>query len=154
MNLTILSGNLGADPELRHTGGGTSVLSLRLATTERIKKGEEWQEHTEWHSVILFGKRAESLASMLRKGSKVLVRGVLRTSSWEDKTTGQKRYKTEINADDLELLDSRKGDGALAGAAREQRAMGATYADPQDAASAGGGPDSDIPFAPPFDLGC
>ncbi len=138
MNLTILSGNLGADPELRRTQSGTAVLSLRLATTERVKKGETWEDWTEWHTVVLFGRRAESLSGMLRKGSKVLVRGVLRTSSWEK--DGVKRYKTEINADDVELMDSRERSGAPAADRAPQRPAPASDFDGGD-----GGAD-DIPF--------
>ena len=109
MNLAIISGNLGAEPELRRTPSGTAVLNLRLCTNERIKKGDDWTDHAEWHSVVLFGKRAESLAGMLTKGSQVIVRGALRTTSWEK--DGVKKYKTEISADDVELC-GRKGDGA------------------------------------------
>lgn len=102
MNKTILCGRLGADPELRG-----SVLKLRLATSERRKdKDGNWSDHTEWHAVVVFGKRAEALHRLLRKGSRVLVEGKLRTSSWEK--DGQKHYKTEVAADDIELLDSRQ----------------------------------------------
>lgn len=102
MNKTILCGRLGADPDLRGT-----VLKLRLATTERRKdKDGNWSDHTEWHSVVVFGKRAEALSRLLGKGSRILVEGKLRTSSWEK--DGQKHYKTEVAADDVELLDGRQ----------------------------------------------
>lgn len=100
MNKVILLGNLGADPELRYTGGGVAVLSFRLATTETwIDKNRELQERTEWHNVVVFGGRAEGLAKHLVKGSSVLVEGGLRTSSYEKE--GQKRYKTEVHARDV-----------------------------------------------------
>lgn len=100
-NSVRLFGNLGADPEYKVTSGGQGLLKLRVATNERVKKGEEWIDHTEWHSVTCFGKRAEGLARILSKGSKVLVDGKLRTSSYEK--DGEKRYRTEIIADDIVL---------------------------------------------------
>jgi len=105
VNKTILCGRLGADPELRG-----SVLKLRLATSERRKdKDGNWSDHTEWHSVVVFGKRAEALSRLLNKGSRILVEGKLRTSSWEK--DGQKHYKTEVAADDIELLDGKRDAG-------------------------------------------
>ena len=102
MNKVILSGRLGADPDMRG-----SVLKLRLATNERRKNADgNWSDHTEWHSVVVFGKRAEALSRLLAKGSRVLVEGKLRTSSWEK--DGQKQYKTEVIADDVELLDGKR----------------------------------------------
>lgn len=102
MNKVILSGRLGADPDMRG-----SVLKLRLATSERRKdKDGNWSDHTEWHSVVVFGKRAEALSRLLGKGSRILVEGKLRTSSWEK--DGQKQYKTEVAADDLEMLDGKR----------------------------------------------
>jgi len=102
MNKVILSGRLGADPDMRG-----SVLKLRLATNERRKSADgTWGDHTEWHSVVVFGKRAEALSRLLGKGSRVLVEGKLRTSSWEK--DGQKQYKTEVISDDLELLDGKR----------------------------------------------
>ena len=102
MNRVVLSGRLGADPDMRG-----SVLKLRLATNERRKGADgNWGDHTEWHSVVVFGKRAEALSRLLAKGSRVLVEGKLRTSSWEK--GGQKQYKTEVIADDVELLDGKR----------------------------------------------
>ncbi|MFT3764927.1 MAG: single-stranded DNA-binding protein [Minicystis sp.] len=100
MNKVILMGNLGADPELRYTTSGVAVLSFRLATTESwTDKNREQQERTEWHSVVVWGHRAEGLAKHLGKGSSVLVEGGIRTTSYEK--DGQKRYKTEIHAREL-----------------------------------------------------
>ena len=106
-NIVILHGNLGADPELRVSASGMGILKLRVATNERVKKGEEWVDHSEWHSVTVFGKRCEGLAKILHKGSKVMVTGKLRTTSYEK--DGIKKYSTEILADDVELGGS-KGD--------------------------------------------
>ncbi len=108
MNRVILAGNLGADPELRTTATGTAVMSLRMATTERRKgKDDKYEDHTEWHSVVVWGKRAEGLSKILTKGSKILIEGGLRTSSWEK--DGQKRYKTEVHASEVELLGDKGG---------------------------------------------
>lgn len=110
MNKVILIGNVGQDPELRETRGGMSVLSLRLATNERYKTSAgDWQDRAEWHSVVVWGKRAEALARFLKKGSKICVEGRLQTSSWE--AQGQTKYKTEIVASEVILLDSRGGGG-------------------------------------------
>ena len=98
----MLFGNLGADPELRTTTGGAHVLSFRVATTEVFfDKNQEKQEKTEWHQVAMFGSRAEPLAKLLAKGSRVLIEGRLQTTSYEKE--GSKRYKTEIIATDLFL---------------------------------------------------
>ena len=109
MNLVALVGNLGSDPELRVAQSGTAILKLRLATSERVKKGDDWVDHTEWHNIVSFGKRAEGLAKILSKGSKLVVTGKLRTSGYEK--DGVKKYSTEIIADDIELCGSGKGKG-------------------------------------------
>lgn len=102
-NRVLLLGNLGADPELKVTQGGTSVLKLRLATTERyMDKSGVRQERTEWHSVVVWGRRAEALHKFLAKGSSIFVEGSLRTSSYEDRD-GNKRYKTEVVAQNIVL---------------------------------------------------
>jgi single-strand DNA-binding protein len=109
-NQVILFGNLGADPELRMTNGGNAVLKLRLATSESyLDRNKVRQERTEWHSVIVWGRRAEALAKLLSKGSKVFVQGSVRTTSWEDQESGQKKYRTEINANEIILAGSRPG---------------------------------------------
>ncbi len=97
LNKVMLFGNLGANPELRYTKGGQAVLNIRLATNERYKdQSGEWKERTEWHRVIVWGKRADALSKILSKGSSIFVEGSLRTSSWEK--DGTKHYKTEVNA--------------------------------------------------------
>jgi single-strand DNA-binding protein len=100
MNKVFLLGNLGADPELRYTTAGVPVSSMRLATNESyVDKNKEPQERTEWHTVVVWGNRAEGLARVLTKGSSVVVEGSLRTSTYEK--DGQKRYRTEIHARDV-----------------------------------------------------
>jgi len=140
VNKAILIGNLGADPELRFTQGGAPVLNIRLATTERfVTRGGEKQERTEWHSVIMWGNRAEALNKYLSKGQTVYVEGRLQTRSWEDKD-GNKRYKTEIVANELLFLGGGKRDG---GERTERQSRGSQRRDepaPDDFGS------DDIPF--------
>ncbi len=103
LNKVMLLGNLGADPELRVTSGGQSVLKLRLATSETyLDKDKNRQERTEWHSVTVWGKRGEGLSKILTKGSRIFVEGGLRTDSYDDKD-GNKRYRTEIVASNVLL---------------------------------------------------
>lgn len=117
LNRVMLLGNLGADPELRMTQGGQAVLSLRLATSESyLDKDKQRQERTEWHSVVVWGKRGEGLGKFLKKGDRVFIEGGLRTSSWDDKE-GNKRYKTEVIASNVVLNGSGKGGAAPARAA-------------------------------------
>ena len=108
VNKTTLVGNLGADPELRYTPSGQAVCELRLATNEvwNDKEGQR-QERTEWHRVVVWGKRAELCAEYLRKGRQAYIEGKLRTRSWDDKE-GNKRYTTEIVANDVQFLGGRE----------------------------------------------
>lgn len=107
MNKVVLFGNLGADPELRGNGDNV-VLKLRLATTDSYfsKRDNERKEVTDWHSVVVFGKRAEALGKILSKGSSILVEGKVKTSSYEK--DGQKVWKTEIHADNIELAGGKR----------------------------------------------
>lgn len=109
-NRVLLFGNLGADPELKMTSGGQSVLKLRMATTERYcDKNNQWQEKTEWHSVTVWGKRGEALHKILQKGSTIFVEGSLHTSSYEK--DGEKRYRTEVTAKNVILGGRGQGGG-------------------------------------------
>ena len=101
MNIVMLTGNLGRDPELRYTQFGTTVANMTIATTERYK-GEA---KTEWHRLVAFGNTAEFAGNYLKKGSKVGVQGKIQTRTWEK--DGQKQYTTEIVVDKLEFLDSK-----------------------------------------------
>ncbi len=113
INKVLLLGNLGAEPELKKSAGGTALLQLRLATNESwIDKNKQVQARTEWHNVVVWGSRAEALAKVLRKGSAVLVEGTLRTTSFEKE--GAKRSRTEILAREI-YLTGRKPDGAQSG---------------------------------------
>src|SRR3954469_912710 len=115
LNRVMLLGNLGADPELRFTQGGQAVLNMRLATTESyLDKNKVRQERTDWHSVVVWGKRGEALAKILAKGSSIFIEGSLRTSSYDDRD-GNKRYKTEVVANNVLLPGGRGGRGGGGG---------------------------------------
>ncbi|HXK19952.1 MAG TPA: single-stranded DNA-binding protein [Polyangiaceae bacterium] len=140
LNRVLLLGNLGADPELRVTQGGQSVLKLRLATSETyLDKNRVRQERTEWHSVTVWGKRAEALSRFLAKGSRIFVEGNLRTSSWDDQTSGEKRYRTEISALNIILA----GGSSRQGSSPANRG-GEEYGRGDDEPPVGS--DDDIPF--------
>ncbi len=118
INKVILVGNLGNDPETRHTQGGMAVTTIRLATTSvRKDRDGNTQERTEWHRVKLFGKLAEIAAEYLRKGSQVYVEGSIRYSEHTG-DDGQKRYYTDIIADEMQMLGGRSDGG---GERRTQR---------------------------------
>lgn len=105
INKVFLIGNLGADPELRTVGNGDALLTFNVATTERwLDNNKQRQESTEWHRVCVFGARAEALAKLLTRGSKVFIGGGLRTRTYDDKD-GVARYVTEVRAREVELLD-------------------------------------------------
>lgn len=110
VNKVILVGNLGRDPEIRYTRDGTAVANLNLATTETWNDAQgQRQERTEWHRVVAFGKLAEIAKEYLSKGRQVYIEGRLQTRSWDDKD-GNKRYTTEVKADQMVMLGGR-GDG-------------------------------------------
>jgi single-strand DNA-binding protein len=128
LNRCLLLGNLGADPELRMTSGGQAVLKLRLATSETyLDRNKVKQERTEWHSIVVWGKRGEALSKILSKGSRIFVEGGLRTSSYDDKE-GKKRYRTEIVANNIILSGggtrSGKSDGPPSGDAGDGKRTG------------------------------
>ncbi len=109
LNRVTLMGSLGADPELRFGQSGTAVLHMRLATNESyLDKDKVRRERTDWHNVTVFGKRGESLAKILVKGSTILVEGSLRTSSYDNRE-GQKVWKTEVISSNVILTGSKPG---------------------------------------------
>ena len=130
LNKVLLIGNLGADPELSYTQSSQAVLKLRLATNESFQnKAGERQERTEWHRVVVWGKRAEALSKFLTKGRQLYIEGRLQTRSWEDKD-GQKRFATDIVATEIILL----GGGAGAGRGAPGPGAGAGAPPPRDRA--------------------
>jgi single-strand DNA-binding protein len=153
VNKVILIGNLGKDPEVKYTPSGTPVAKLTLATNERYKaKDGQWQDRTEWHNIVLWQRLAEIAGEYLKKGSKVYIEGKLQTRSWEDKQTNQKRYMTEVVANDLVLLGGRGEGAGESGAFARGAAAGGNNFDQRgpehETASATSTPisDEDIPF--------
>lgn len=132
VNKVILIGNLGQDPKVRNTGSGTAVANFSLATNRRWNDSNgDRKEHAEWHQIVCFGRLAEIAGEYLVKGRQVYIEGRLQTSSWEDRETGQTRYKTEIVAESLQML----GGGAQAAAAPEATEPAeAEEAEPEEAA--------------------
>ncbi len=117
VNKVILIGNLGRDPEVRYTQGGSPVANFTMATTERWSdpSGEK-KERTEWHRVVVWGKQAEIVGEYLRKGRPVYVEGSLQTREWTDRD-GNKRYTTEVRAQRIQLLGRPDDRQAVAAAA-------------------------------------
>jgi len=141
INKVILVGNVGADPEVKYTPSGVPVGKFSLATNERFKnKSGEWQDRTEWHNIVAWQRLAEIVGEYVSKGSKVYIEGKLQTSSWEDRRSGEKKYRTEIVARDLVLLGLREN-----GNSKQGHATSGEQREPDDAGS-GEITDEDIPF--------
>lgn len=115
LNKVMLIGNLGKDPEIRHTAAGTAVATFSIATSERVKNKQtnEWEKKTDWHNVVLWDKQATLAGQYLSKGSTVYIEGRLQTRKWQDKN-GNDRYTTEIVGNTIEFLSS-KGEGTRSG---------------------------------------
>jgi single-strand DNA-binding protein len=153
VNKAILVGRLGRDPETRFTGGGQAVANFSVATDHSYKdRNGERQKKTEWHKIVAWGKLAEIVQKYLKKGSLIYIEGRIETREWQDKE-GQKRYSTEIIANEMRMLGGRS-DGSGAGAPRGGGDDMEGHHAPADdsyggAAPSGGGPeisDEDIPF--------
>jgi single-strand DNA-binding protein len=158
LNLVQLIGNLGQPPDLRETQSGKPVLNIRLATNDRYQdKSGEWQDRTEWHTVVVWGKRATSLHKILGKGSHIYVQGRNQTRSWQDRD-GNKRYTTEVVANKVILLDGKRdgdrnsnGHGGSSGGSGSYGGSGAegggdSYGDYGGSYGGGDFSDDDIPF--------
>jgi single-strand DNA-binding protein len=116
VNKVILIGNLGSKPELKYLPSGQAVCEMRIATNETFTdKNQQKQERTEWHRVVVWGKQGENSAQYLDKGRQVYIEGRLQTRSWDDKTSGEKRYMTEIVANTVQFLGGQGGGGAPGG---------------------------------------
>lgn len=126
LNKVMLIGNLGADPEIRHTSSGLPVATFRMATSwSRSADGGQREENTEWHNIVAWRRLAEICQQYLKKGSKVYIEGRIQTRSWDDASTGQKRYMTEIVANDMIMLDPPSGGGRRAAAPQRSAEAGA-----------------------------
>jgi len=142
INKVILVGNLGNDPEIKHSANGSAIANISIATTEswKDKNTGEQQERVEWHRVVMFNRLGEIAGEYLKKGSQVYIEGKLQTRKWQDQS-GNDRYSTEVVANEMQMLGGR-GDGSSNGA--PQRSQGATK--PAQAAPPTNDFDDDIPF--------
>ena len=153
VNKAILVGNLGRDPELRHTQNGQAVVNFTLATSENwTDKNGERVERTEWHRIVVWGKTGEMCAQYLSKGRTVYVEGRIQTREWEDKD-GNKRYTTEINAQTVNFIGPRTSSGvsgaednATSPSEVDGQGGGGQGANRSGPADAGPPADDDIPF--------
>ena len=158
VNKVILVGNLGKDPELKFTPQGSAVAKFPLATTRSFKgKDGQWQDQTDWHNVVVWEGLAKIAGDYLKKGSKVYIEGRLQTLSWDDKTSGQKKYMTEVVGTDLIMMGGRGeggGGGEYTGSSRGSSASSSggnnfdQSAPEPEPAPVGSSPitDEDIPF--------
>lgn len=138
LNKCMIIGNLGKDPEKRTTTSGMTVTEFSVAVNNRKKQGDQWVDETEWFTVKTFDKLAERAADWLKKGSKVYVEGRLQTRSWDDKESGQKKYRTELIAQTFDNLTPRPGGSAYEG--------GSSEAPTSSAPAASVAPDEELPF--------
>ncbi len=148
VNKVILLGNVGKDPEIRSTGGGTMVATFGLATSERSKDAQgNWQDRTEWHNVVAYARLAEIIRDYVKKGHKLYVEGRLTTRNWDDKETGKKVYRTEIVVNDISLLSGRDDGSGQSGPSRTTAGMDQRPAPARDEFSQQTEiSDDDIPF--------
>ncbi|HXU29015.1 MAG TPA: single-stranded DNA-binding protein [Thermoanaerobaculia bacterium] len=149
VNKVILVGNLGRDPEVRSTPSGQPVASFSLATTRRWRdKAGQRQEQTEWHNIVVWGKQAEIAGQYLTKGKQIFLEGRLQTRSWDDKQSGEKKYRTEIVCDNFQMLGTKGGGGEMDHGGHSAGASSGSGGGPSydDGPSYGGGEDDDIPF--------
>ncbi|HEX6100901.1 MAG TPA: single-stranded DNA-binding protein [Thermoanaerobaculia bacterium] len=155
INKVILVGRLGKDPEIRSTPQGNTVAKFTLATDEKFTdRAGEKQERTEWHNIVAWGKLGEICGQYLRKGKLVYIEGSIRTDSWDDKESGQKKYRTEIVANTMKMLDRRGDEGGGGGGGGYDRGSSYGSSSSSSSSSRGGGrpasseieDDEEVPF--------
>ena len=135
VNKVVLVGHLGADPESRFTPSGVAVTTFNMATNESWKNKEgEYEDRTEWHRIVLYGKAAETASEYMKKGQLAYVEGRIRTRSWEDKD-GMTRYTTEVLGDRFTMLGR-----------KSENKSTAAPAEAGGGAGGGSGDDDDLPF--------
>ena len=149
VNKVFLLGNVGKDPEIRATAGGMTIASFTLATADRAKDQQgNWADKTEWHNLVAFQRTAEIVRDYVKKGTQIFVEGKIQTRSWDDKESGQKKYRTEILVNELSLL-GKPGGGEGGGGSYAKSSSSASYGSaPVSAPDYGdqGITDDDIPF--------
>ncbi len=149
LNKVMLIGNLGRDPEVRSTPSGQNVASFSLATNRKWKDRDgNRQEQTEWHNIVCWGRQAEIAGQYLTKGKQIYIEGRIQTRSWDDKASGEKKYRTEIICDNFQMLGSRGGGGGdySGGEGSGGAAGGYSGGAGSSPASSSGPDDDDIPF--------
>jgi single-strand DNA-binding protein len=145
LNKVMIIGNLGKDPEVRYTAGGTAVASFSVATSEKFKnKSGEFEEKTEWHNVTLWARLAEIAGEYLSKGKTVYIEGRLQTRKWQDRD-GKDRYTTEIVGEKMQML-SGKGDGGGGSGGGSRQGSGRAESREPSYDEPSFNPDDDIPF--------
>ena len=143
INKVILVGRLGKDPEIRSTPQGTTVAKFTVATDEKYNDRDgNRQERTEWHNIAAWGKLGEICGQYLKKGKLVYIEGSIRTDSWDDKESGQKKYRTEIIANTMKMLDRRGDEGGGGGGGGYDR--GSSYGQSQSRGGGKSAPASDM----------
>ncbi|MCH7666490.1 MAG: single-stranded DNA-binding protein [Acidobacteria bacterium] len=149
LNKVMLIGNLGRDPEVRSTPSGQNVASFSLATNRKWKDRDgNRQEQTEWHNIVCWGRQAEIAGQYLTKGKQIYIEGRIQTRSWDDKASGEKKYRTEIICDNFQMLGSRGGGGGDYSGGEGSGGAGGGYSGGAGSspASSSGPDDDDIPF--------
>ncbi|MFP5234016.1 MAG: single-stranded DNA-binding protein [Acidobacteriota bacterium] len=148
VNKVFLLGNIGKDPEIRTTPNGMTVASFSLATAERAKDAQgNWTDKTEWHNLVAFQRTAEIVRDYVKKGTQIFVEGKIQTRSWDDKESGQKKYRTEILVNELSLLGGGAGRSEGGSSAySSSRASSSTAPVAQSDYADQGITDEDIPF--------
>src|SRR5450755_2722720 len=148
VNKVFLLGNVGKDPEIRASASGMTIASFTLATADRQKDAQgNWQDKTEWHNLVAFQRTAEIVRDYVKKGTQLFIEGKIQTRSWDDKTSGEKKYKTEILVNELTITGGGQGKsgGDSSGGYSKSSASSSAPASQPDYADTGI-TDDDIPF--------
>lgn len=151
VNKVFLLGNVGKDPEIRTTAGGMTVASFTLATADRAKDAQgNWADKTEWHNLVAFQRTAEIVRDYVKKGTQVFIEGKIQTRSWDDKESGQKKYRTEILVNELSLLGGgsgrSEGSSSSGGYSSSRSSSSSAPSAPSNDYADQGITDEDIPF--------
>lgn len=155
VNKVFLIGNLGKDPDVKFTPSGVQIGKFSIATSERFKRGDNWEEKTDWHNIVLFGRQAEYAGQYLKKGMTVFIEGKISTRTWDD-DNGVRKYITEIIGNSVKNLSPRKDNDNSDYSAYTSHASNNTPKDtpkqnqmPADTSNNNGnddGPEDDLPF--------
>jgi single-strand DNA-binding protein len=152
VNKVFLLGNVGKDPEIRTTNGGMTVATFSIATADRAKDASgAWVDKPEWHNLVCFDKLAETAKNYVKKGSSLFVEGKITNRSWDDKETGQKKYRTEIIVNDFTFVGSKSDGGSgsagsSSGGYSSSRSSSPAASTPTEDYADQGITDEDIPF--------